>query len=166
MARISRFLDLKSRTIIYNSFVMSNFTYCPLTWHFCGKQNNYKIEKIQERALRILYQDTLCSYQELIQRADTTTVILSRLRTMALEVFKCTKSLNPPCLNSLFEIKSTGYSLRNSVKLDQPLRRKTTHGLCSFSYLGSNIWNDLANSHNDICDVTVYDFKRFLKTWD
>ena len=145
---------------------MSNFTYCPLTWHFCGKQNNYKIEKIQERALRILYQDKLCSYQELIQRADTTTVLLSRLRTMALEVFKCTKALNTPCLNSLFKIKSTGHSLRNAVKLDQPLRKKTTHGLRSFSYLGSKIWNDLANSQSDICDMTVYDFKRFLKTWD
>jgi hypothetical protein len=24
---------------------MSNFSYCPLTWHFCGEQNTKKIEK-------------------------------------------------------------------------------------------------------------------------
>ena len=24
---------------IYHSFIMSNFSYCPLTWHFCTEQN-------------------------------------------------------------------------------------------------------------------------------
>ena len=28
---------------VYYSFIMSNFNYCPLTWHFCG-------EKIPERS--------------------------------------------------------------------------------------------------------------------
>ena len=52
-SRISKNLDLKCRKLIFQSFVLSNFTYCPLVWHLCGKQNNGKIEKIQERALRI-----------------------------------------------------------------------------------------------------------------
>ena len=42
---------------IYYSFIMSNFIYCPLVWHFCGEDNVKKIEKTQERALRFIYQD-------------------------------------------------------------------------------------------------------------
>jgi len=166
LARISRYLDLKSRTIIYNSFILSNFTYCPLTWHFCGKHNTDKIEKIQERALRILYQDKVSTYEELIKNANTCTLLISRLRIMALEVYKCAKSLNPPCLNSLFDIKTTPYEMRNSLKLTQPKKNFTTHGLRSFSYLGSKLWNDLSNENHSISDMTLCDFKRFLKTWN
>ena len=57
MARISKLLNINSRRAIYNSFFMSNFNYCPLVWHFCGQVNNQKLEKIQERALRILFAD-------------------------------------------------------------------------------------------------------------
>jgi hypothetical protein len=42
------------RVTIYFSFIMSNFNYCPIVWHFCGETNTRKIEKIQERVLRIL----------------------------------------------------------------------------------------------------------------
>ena len=38
LARISRFLSTSSRMIIYNSFINSNFNYCPIVWHFCGKK--------------------------------------------------------------------------------------------------------------------------------
>ena len=38
-------------------------------WHFCGKTNNQKLEKIQERALRILYNDYTSTYNELLDKA-------------------------------------------------------------------------------------------------
>ena len=47
LARISKHLNINSRRAIYNSFIMSNFNYCPLVWHFCGQVNNQKLEKIQ-----------------------------------------------------------------------------------------------------------------------
>ena len=45
LARISNYLDESARRIIYNSFVSSNFNYCPLVWHFCGVTNGNKVEK-------------------------------------------------------------------------------------------------------------------------
>ena len=39
-ARISKHLNLDSRRVIHQSFILSNFNYCPLVWHFCGKTNN------------------------------------------------------------------------------------------------------------------------------
>ena len=46
LARISKHIDSKSKLIIYDSFVASNFNYCPLVWHFCGHVNNKKLKKI------------------------------------------------------------------------------------------------------------------------
>jgi hypothetical protein len=43
--------------------------YCPLTWHFCTEQNSNKIEKIQERALRFIYNDSDSSYETLLQNS-------------------------------------------------------------------------------------------------
>ena len=49
LLRISKYIDESSRKIIYNSFIVSNFAYCAPVWHFCGKVNYGKIEKINER---------------------------------------------------------------------------------------------------------------------
>ena len=67
-AKISKYLDPKSISIIYNSFIRSNFEYCPLVWHFCGKTNNNKLEKIHERSLRILQDTYELSHEELLNR--------------------------------------------------------------------------------------------------
>ena len=57
LKRIGRNLCRLGKLNIYYSFIMSNFNYCPLVWHFCGEVNTKKKEKIQERALRFIYQD-------------------------------------------------------------------------------------------------------------
>ena len=58
LKRLSRFLDEDSRVLIYKSFVLSNFSYSPITWIYCGKRNKIKLERLQERALRSVYRGT------------------------------------------------------------------------------------------------------------
>ena len=62
LKRIGKLLTRLGKLTIYYSFNMSNFNYCPLVWHFCGEVNTKKVEKIQERALRFIYEDYLASY--------------------------------------------------------------------------------------------------------
>ena len=71
LSRISRYLDVNSKKQIYRSFIASNFTYCSLVWHFCGVSNNSKIEKIQARALKIVYDDYDSDVEDLIIRFGT-----------------------------------------------------------------------------------------------
>ena len=163
LARISKHLNINSRRTIYNSFIMSNFNYCPLVWHFCGQVNNQKLEKIQERALRILFTDYDSSYKELLGKAGTTTLLIQRLRLIALTVFKSLHGLNPPCLNDLFTPKSVPYEMRDSSLLEQSRCRTTQFGLRSISYIGAKLWNDLPKDFKETSDFT--DFKRILHTW-
>ena len=166
LARIAKYLDFKSRKLIYNSFIRSNFTYCPIVWHFCGKENNNKLEKVQERALRILYDDRSSPYSDLLDRAGTTTVLISRLKCMALEVFKCVNGSNTPSLNKLFEVKDTDYSFRDAVKLIQPRRNSVNNGLRSFSYVGSKLWNDLPRYMKESLHDDIQCFKSCLNNWN
>ena len=125
--------------MIYNSFIVSNFTYCALVCHVCGKDNNRKIEKINERALRILYCDYVSTYDELLDLSISETVLLARLRNLTVDVFKSIKKINPPCLNEVFIIKNIPYETRKSIKLVQPLRNTTTYSLRTISYTGAKL---------------------------
>ena len=37
MKRLSKFIDSDGRLKLYKSFISANFSYCPVTWIFCGK---------------------------------------------------------------------------------------------------------------------------------
>ena len=115
LARISSYLNVSARRMIYNSFVASNFNYCALVWHFYGLSNSNKMDKIQERCLRIVYKDYVSSYDRLLEMVNTTSLVISRLRILLLEVYKSIHHLNPKCISGLFEVKPANYSLRNTV---------------------------------------------------
>ena len=57
LARISKFMDTEKIVLMMNTFVMSQFSYCPLIWMFHDRRINDKVNKIRERALRIAYKD-------------------------------------------------------------------------------------------------------------
>ena len=67
--RVKGYLDFKTKEILVQSFVFSNFNYCPLVWHFSSEKSVKKIEKIHERALRFLYNDSTSSYEDLLSKA-------------------------------------------------------------------------------------------------
>ena len=68
---------------------------------------------------------------------------------MLLEVYKCIKKLNAPCLHNLFNTNTIPYQIRAS-KLEQPLRRTTRYGLRTLSYVGPYVCNSVLNDHSDI----------------
>ena len=57
LKRLSRSMGHMERKFIMQAFILSNFNYCALIWHFCSKSNTAKIEKIHERALRLVLDD-------------------------------------------------------------------------------------------------------------
>jgi len=95
LKRIGKHLNRLGKLTIYYSFIMSNFSYCPLTWHFCGEQNTKKIEKIQERALRFIYDDFKNSYEFLLEKSKLHSLKTRRMLTIALETFKIINKKRP-----------------------------------------------------------------------
>ena len=66
LKRFRRFLTKQGKLVIYNSFIASNFSYCPLAWHFCSVTSTNKLEKVQERALRFINNDFTSSLNEFL----------------------------------------------------------------------------------------------------
>ena len=52
LARLLKFLNLTPRKILMETFINSQFGYCPLTWMFCKRKSNSKINHLHEIALK------------------------------------------------------------------------------------------------------------------
>ena len=164
LSLISKYFDTKSKSVLYHSFIASNFNYRPIVWHLCGVIKNNKLENIQERSLRIFFSDSESGVHDFLDSIGDQTRALRRLKFMLLEVYKCIKKVNAPGLHNLFNTNTIPYQLRTS-KLEQPLRRTTRYGLRTFSYVGSHLWNSVLNDHSGIAHIDFNEFKAFSNTW-
>ena len=163
LARLSGMLDLESKFMIFNAFVVSNFMYCPLIWHMCSISDSKKIEKVQERALHYVLNDFNDTYYNLLQRTSKSTLYLTRLRFLAMEIFKVLNDMSPLYMKNLFIKKQTVYKLRDSTPLVQPKFKTITYGHNTLKYQGSKLWNKLPNNIKDV--VSVNDFKNEIQKW-
>ena len=87
-------MGYKEKEMFLNSFFLSNFNYCPPAWHFYSSKSLKKIEKIQERVLRILYNESTSDYNQLLNKSNRAYMEVKRLRNLALEIFKTLNNLN------------------------------------------------------------------------
>ena len=63
LARVSSYMDLHKRRLIMKAFINSQFGYCPLIWMNHSRTLNNRINRIQERALRIVYNDRISKFK-------------------------------------------------------------------------------------------------------
>ncbi len=103
--RFSGIFDINEREVIRNTFILANFNYCPLVWHFCVKSSTRKIEKTQERALRFLLNNKTSSYALLLTTSNSTTLHIRRIKAIACEVVKSLNDLNPSFMKEMFKKK-------------------------------------------------------------
>ena len=86
LSRLFRFMTLEKRRLITKAFVNSQFGYCPLNWMFRNKTLNNRINRIHERALRIVYRDKIPNFTELLQKENTETAYQRNLQVMNLNL--------------------------------------------------------------------------------
>ena len=65
------------------------------------------MEQIQERALRILYDDNESERNELLDKSGTIFMLQSRLNCIILEVFKSIHNSSPLYIQDMLEIKKS-----------------------------------------------------------
>ena len=81
---MANFLSLEQRQLLMKSFVESQFGYCPLTWMFCGRKTNSRINYVHERALRIVYRNNDLYFYQLLQIDKSYNIHHKNIQTLAL----------------------------------------------------------------------------------
>ena len=92
LARISSYMNVEKLRIMMNTFVMSQFSYCTLIWMFHDRLVCKKINKVQERALRIVYKDSCPSFEDLLKKAESVSIHQRNLKLFATEILNSKQS--------------------------------------------------------------------------
>ncbi len=87
--RLSTIIGMEVKLSIYRAFILSNFNYCPVVWKLCGQGNVKKMEHIQLKALRFVFDDFTSSYAELLKKSEQPSISIHLIRSLAIEVYKC-----------------------------------------------------------------------------
>ena len=107
---------------------------------FHSKTLNNKINKLHEKALRIVYSDFKANFDELLGKDAPFSIYHRNIQTLAIETFKFLNGLSPPVMNEVFQVKpSAPYSLGDKNNLYSRNPKTMTYGTESISFLAPKI---------------------------
>ena len=166
LVRLKKFLSFEQKKVLVNSFILSNFDYCPLVWFISSAKSLNKVENLQKRALRFLQNDYHSSYETLLHKSGKTTVNVRNLRNLCKEIFKSLNNLNPVFLKEIFYFKESNRPVREKYKLNLqiPKINQVRFGTKSLRGLGPKIWNTLPYHIKTSENIDI--FKKTIKNWN
>ena len=95
LARISKLTTTIQRKKLINSIINSQFTYCPLIWMFSSIGCYKRINKIDERLLRLILKDYALSFDSVLSTLNEKTIHQPCITVLLTEVYKTFKPLLP-----------------------------------------------------------------------
>ena len=164
LARITPFMNIEKRKILMNAFFNSQFSYCPLTWMFHSRKLNNKINKLHERCLRIVYNDSISSYEELLESDNSVSIHIRNLQALAIELYKVVNGLSPDIMKDVFPLNtSSNYNTRNRRVFHSRPIKTVYYGSETLSHLGPKIWELVPDEIKSLNFLTS--FKAAIKKW-
>ena len=74
---------------------------------FSSAKSLNKVESLQKRALRFLYDNYDSSVESILKLAGKSTMNVNRLRGFCIEISKTLNNINPAFINETFELRKT-----------------------------------------------------------
>ena len=102
---------------------------------FHSRTLNNKINRLHERCLRIIYNDKLSNFEELLHKDNSDTIDHNNIHAVAIEMYKVVNGTSPEIMNEVF--KQAYFT--NFV---YPVH-SVYNGTGSASYLGPKICNQI-----------------------
>ena len=160
--KLREFVDRNTLVLVYNALIQPHFDYGCELWDAIGKCLSERLEKLQNRAARLIMNfknesgqsDLACNALGWISFEERMAQIKARL------MYKTVNKLAPQRLCNLFQNSNmvSAHNLRGfSTKLFIP-RPRTKFLKKSFSYNGAEIWNQIpeeircSTSYDSFCN--------------
>ena len=91
--------------LFMRSFIMSQFSYCQLTWMCHSRKINNQINKLYECALRLVYNDKSSSFRELLERDKSVTIHERIIQVLLTVIFKVKSGVGSKIMIESFKFK-------------------------------------------------------------
>ena len=161
LTRLSKIFNEKQRRKIFRAFLYSQFNYCPLIWMFHSRTLNSKINKLQERTLRIVFNDNTSSFDQLLEKDNSVRIHTRNLQYLAIEMHKIKHKISPKIMQEIFPIRSSNCNFRNQSYFTFYNPKTSNYDLNSTRYLGPKIWSLLPENIRLL--PTLLEFKTKVK---
>ena len=79
----------------------------------CARESNFRLNRVQEIALRIILKDYISSFSDLLTLLNEKTIHQRCINFFLTEVFKYQNGLSPELMNEVFKLKSNYQNHRN-----------------------------------------------------
>ena len=162
MIRFHNLICTATKLKLYNASILPHLQYCSTVWHFCSARNRDKLESLNKRALRVVFNDKVSSYQQLLYKSEGSNLYNRLIQNMLITIHKCLNCNSfPKYLKDMLPLRQSEYSFRktNILSLCKPVT--STYGLNSFRYFASKNWNSLPD--NVRSESTLPGFRKLLE---
>ena len=158
LMRIEKYLDQDKKRLIMKTFIESQFNYCPLVWMCHSRDLNRRINRLHERALRVVYKNSDLTFEQLLEKDNSFTIHERNLQKLAIEMYKVKHNLCPKPFQELFNP-----AIRGNSEWVLPKVKKVNNGLETIRYRGPKTWElvpeDIRKSK------TLFTFKEKIRNW-
>ena len=163
LARVSKFMNIEQRKKIMNAFISSQFGYCPLIWMFHSRRLNNRINKIHERALRLVYQDDHLTFEQLLHMDGSCTIHERNIQILAIELYKIINGISLTMMKKVLPLKDSANRYCSRFPFETRNVHTVSYGTETISFLGPKIWHIIPKIIKD--STTRNEFKSRIKKW-
>ena len=164
LARISNYMCQNKLRILMKAFIESQFGYCPLTWMFHSRKLNNRINRLHERALRLVYKNSNLTFEELLRKDNSHSIHNQNLQKLAVEMYKVKNNLSPTIMKDIFPNREIRYDLRNVNTFQSRNTRTVYNGTETLSYRGPKTWALIPETLREA--KSLMEFKTKIKDWE
>ena len=158
--RIGNHMSLDKRKMLLRAFIESQFS--SLIWMFHSRTLNNKINRLHEKALRIVYGDYKSKFDELLEKDYSFSIHHRNIQTLAIDKFKFLNGLSPQIGNEVFQVKSPApYYLSDKNELYSKNPNTVTHGTERASFMAPKIWSIVPQELKK--SQSLYSFKKVIR---
>ena len=158
LMRVSKYLRMEKLRLLLKSFIESQFNYCPLIWMCHSRALNNKINKLHERALRLVYKDKSLTFEQMLEKDGSLTIHQRNLQKLAIEMYKIKNGLSPDIMADLFDIKTRG-----SSDFVIPQVKTVNRGIETIRYRGPLTWELVPDDIKESESPSIFNDKK--KSW-
>ena len=163
LSRVVKLLPFYKKRILLKTFIESQFSFCPLIWMFCSRNMNNKINRIHERALRLVYEDYTSTFHNLLKKDRSVSIHHRNIHQVAIEMYKVKHDLSPQFIKDIFSEKQR-YSKRLGTVFARTKVTTVYKGENSLRIFGPIVWNEMLPEKFKKCS-NLNEFKNAIKEW-
>lgn len=164
LSRIASYMTLPKKRIVMKTFIESQFNYCPLIWMLHSRTTNNKINRLHERALRIVYSDYKSTFNELLDKDGSFSIHHRNIQSLAIEIYKFLHDLSPGIMGQVLKLNNpVPYNLRNSKELYSRNPKSVRYGTETISFLAPKIWATVPTNIKNC--TSLLSFKTNIRKW-